>query len=187
MPEFNPDDANRLLDEAGLKRRGPGGLRMEVKILSPVSAALVEIGRLLVAQLAAVGIQMELVMLSPAEWLERVSRNRDYDLAMTLESVIPDPVSLEFRYSTLGSTNFMNYSNAQVDADLAAGASASDLEERATYYHRAQIQLAQDLPAAPLADYVQFVIFQSKVIGLPQIEARGLVGIHDFSLVRIQP
>jgi len=187
VPEYDPDGANRLLDEAGLLRRGPGGFRMEVKILAPISAALTEIGRLLVTQFAAVGIKTELVTLSPADWLERVNRQRDYDLAMTLESVIPDPVSLEFRYSTAGSANFMNYSNAEVDADLAAGASTSDLEERARHYHQAQIHLALDLPAAPLADYVQFVIYHSRVIGLPQIEARGLVGIHDFSLVRIRP
>ena len=80
----------------------------------------------------------------------------------------------------------MGYSSADFDAAVAEGARLTALEARAKAYFRAQEILAQDLPLAPLAENVQFIVTREAITGLAQGEARGLVTFQDFSLVKVQ-
>lgn len=125
VPDFDPVHANRLLDDAGILRRGAEGIRLQAELLVPISGALQEIANLVHSQLAAVGIRTKIVTLPSLDWADRVNRARNFDMAMMLETVTPDPVGLEFRYATGAAINFMGYSNPELDAAFAAGARGS--------------------------------------------------------------
>jgi ABC-type transport system substrate-binding protein len=124
--------------------------------------------------------------LRPQDWYRRTVQERDFDLTLVGGTHGPDPENLNFRFGSRSPTQFLGYSSAELDAALAEGARTVDLPRRARAYFRAQEILARDLPVAPLAEGVHVAVFRPGVRGLPQIEARGLVPPHDYSLVRLK-
>jgi peptide/nickel transport system substrate-binding protein len=134
-------------------------------------------------QLRAVGIVVDVALVSAPEWLRRVVGTRDFDLAIFGGTQGPDPDVLRTR---LGRSSFIGYSDPSFDAAVEEGAHALDAESRARAYFRAQEALARDQPVVPLAEAVRVSVYGRRVTGLPQVEARGLVAPNDFSLVRLQ-
>jgi peptide/nickel transport system substrate-binding protein len=183
-PGFSPGRARELLDEAGLvpDRRG---IRFEPRLLTPDLAAQVEIGREVRRQLLEVGIAVHLEVLPPSQWIERILQLRDFELTLMGGNHGPDPENLNVRFGSRGSLQLMGYASPELDAALAEAARTPDLPRRALAYGRAQEILARDLPIAPLAEMVQVTVCRKGVTGLPQVEARGLVPLYDFSLVRV--
>jgi peptide/nickel transport system substrate-binding protein len=183
VPPYDRDRARQLLREAGL-RPDAGGTVLRLGLLIPHLGSFEPIGLLLRDQLRAVGIELRPVLLSPAEWTARTLTRHDFDLALLAGSQGPDPESLEARFGSHGSLQFMGYSNPALDAAVAEGARTVDLPRRARAYFRAQTILAHDLPIAPLAEGVRISVYRRGITGLPQAEARGLVPADEYSLVR---
>ena len=186
VPDFDRDRARELLDEAGW-RKGKDGIRLRLDLLGIAVSPFPEIAGMLREQLRTVGIEVRFVMLPFDQLVERVLTQHDFDLAMIAGNQGPDPADLSNRFGSHGSTQFMGYSSPELDAALAEGARTIDLTARARAYFRAQEILARDLPIVPLAEAVHLTIYRAGVHGLPQVEARGLVPVHDYSLVRVEP
>jgi peptide/nickel transport system substrate-binding protein len=178
VPPMDRERARALLAEAGARRE----LELVIPDLSPVD----EMGGLLRAQLAQIGLAVRVTALPLNDWIDRVIRRRDFDLTLMSGSHGPDPENLSFRFGSQTANPNVGYANPELDAALAAGAATVDLEQRARSYYRAQEILAQDLPMAPLAEAVTVTVFRSNVRGLPHAEGRGLVSNYDFSLVRVR-
>jgi peptide/nickel transport system substrate-binding protein len=179
VPDYDPARARALLAAAGRPA-------LELELLVPSAAPQPEMARLLVRQLAAVGIEVRPVLLPVDQLLERAMR-QDFDLALLGGSHGPDPENLNFRFGSRGAGQLMGYSSPELDTVLDEGARTVDLAQRARSYFRAQEILARDLPVAPLVEGVHLAIFRRSVWGLPQVEARGLVPAGDYSLVRMRP
>lgn len=184
VPDFDRRRARELLDEAGW-RPDRRGVRLELELLGATVSPFREIAGLLRDQLRAVGIEVRPVLLPLDRLLERVMTRHDFDLALMSGNQGPDPEDLNVRFGSGGSSQFMGYSSPGLDAALAEGARIMDLQRRARAYFRAQEILARDLPIAPLTEGVRLTLFRPEVHGLPQVEARGLVPAHDYSLVRV--
>lgn len=182
-PEFDPAAAAALLDAAGL-RPGPDGVRLRLRLLAPdlpPSPALVAEVR---DQLAPLGIAIVPEIRPYSEWIRRTLDQHDFDLAIMSGSQGPDPENLSLRFGSRGYSQFMGYSNPELDAALAEGARTVDLPRRTAAYSRVQRILARDLPVAPLAEGVFLAVGRRGLRGLAQAEARGLVSANDYSLVR---
>jgi len=178
VPAHDPAGARALLAAAGRPA-------LTLELLAPSISPMPEVTRLLVRQLAAVGIAVRPVLLPLDQLLDRAMTRHDFDLALIGGSQGPDPENLNLRFGSRGPLQLMGYSNPRLDAALAEGARSSDLVQRTRAYFRAQEILAQDLPVAPLFEGVHLVIFSRRLHGLPQVEARGLVPADDYSLVRL--
>jgi peptide/nickel transport system substrate-binding protein len=185
VPAFDAASAERLLDEAGMPR-GADGVRLKLALVTLNFSPFKEIAEALKEQLRGVGLEVEVVPLTPADWNKRIFQEHDFDLALTDGTHGPDPDNLDFRFGSKGLYNFTGYASAEFDAAVAEGARPTKSQERAQAYFRAQEILARDLPLAPLTENVQFIITRDNVTGLPQTEARGLVTFNDFSLVRVK-
>ena len=186
VPDFDRNRARELLDQAGWRPRADG-VRLELDLVTTSVSPYTEIAGILREQLRTVGIEARLVLLPLDQVLERVLTRHDFDLAVIAGNQGPDPENLNVRFGSQGASQFMGYSSPELDAALAEGARTIDLSRRARAYFRAQQILARDLPIAPLAEGVQIVVYRAGVRGLPQVEARGLVPVHDYSLVRVVP
>lgn len=184
-PELDRAAAAALLDQAGLAA-GTDGVRLRPTLVAPDFSPFSELAAVLAEQLGRVGLAPELVLLPLAEWSPRVLEAHNYDLALADGSHGPDPDNLYFRFGTDGGFQFMGYTSAEFDAATEEGGRAPQPEDRARAYFQAQAILARDLPLAPLAENVQFIISRENVVGLPQVEARGLVTFQDYSLVRFK-
>jgi peptide/nickel transport system substrate-binding protein len=141
--------------------------------------------RVLAGQLRAVGVEIRPVLLPTDAWLARLLERHDFDLGLMAGAQGPDPESLALRFGSHGPSQFMGYSNPALDDVAARGAATVDLARRTAAYFRVQEILAHDLPIAPLTEAVQVTICAHRVHGLPQAEARGLVAMNDYSLVRL--
>ena len=180
VPHLDRARARDLLAAAGTPRGAP--LRLD--LVAPTLEPYATLAGLLRDQLRTVGIELRPVLVPPAALLERVMSRHDFDLALIAGGQGPDPESLSTRFGSRGSTQFMGYSSADFDAAVAEGARTVDLPRRARAYFRAQAILARDLPVAPLIEGVHLSIFRRGITGLPQVEARGLVPVNEYSLVR---
>lgn len=180
VPAYDPALARQLLAAAGQAN-------LELELLATQVAPHADIARLLARQLTAVGLRIRLDLVSVSQLQERAMVRHDFDLALIAGSHGPDPENLNLRFGSRGAIQPMGYSSPELDATLAEGARTVDLTRRARAYFRAQEILARDLPIAPIVEGVRLTFFRRGVHGLPQVEARGLVPVNDYSLVRVEP
>jgi peptide/nickel transport system substrate-binding protein len=185
VPPFDPAAAESLLDAAGFNRTGANP-RLAASLLTLNASPYTEMAALVAEDLRKVGISVTVTLLPATEWRRRVFDVKDFDIAFTDGSWGPDPDNLALRFSSTGAQQFMGYASAEFDAAVAEGGRTADPRDRVRAYQRAQEILARDLPLAPLVENVQILLYGSRLSGLPQVEARGLVTFQDYSLVRLK-
>jgi peptide/nickel transport system substrate-binding protein len=144
--------ANRLLDEAGLKR-GADGMRFKMAILtdtgSPVGPQMADIIR---DQLREIGIDAEARRLDSSTLWDKMFVQWDFDTAIQEIATGPDPaigVSRLYVSSNIRKVPFTNgagYSNPEVDALFEQGAREPNAAKRAAIYRKVQEIIVRDLP-----------------------------------------
>lgn len=167
--EHDPARARALLGEAGFGWRGAGdgaelydraGRRVEFTLIVPAeSQPRVAMATVVQADLARLGIKMQVAPLEFGELRRRISSSYDYDAALLGTTVTePDPSSY---------TNFLRSSSdahqwrpkqprpateweARLDALAAAQAVERDPARRRAIFREAQLLLAEHLPVIPL-------------------------------------
>jgi len=185
VPDYDVQTAQQLLDAAGL-RNPRAEQRFRATLVMPDMPPMAQMARVIQSQLARVGIGVEISGLPFSMWAKRVLTAHDYDLAIVAGNQGPDPDALRQRFlidSPLGA--YIGYDSARFREAVERGARTVDVSARAAAYHRAQEILADDVPFIPLTETVKVVLHNARVSGLPQLEARGLVGSFDFSLVKV--
>lgn len=185
VPRFDPELAAALLDEAGLLP-GPDGVRLRLRLVAADLPPFQELAEEMRRQLALLGVVVQLDIVPHPAVIRKLLRDHDFDLGLLGGQHGPDPENLNARFGTRGYSQFMGYSSPELDAAVAEGAATVEIPARARAYFRAQEILARDLPVLPLADGVNVAVALPGVVGLPQAEARGLVAIHELSLVRLE-
>jgi peptide/nickel transport system substrate-binding protein len=184
VPEYDRDQARRLLDAAGLRMKN--GKRFHATLLVPNASPMTEIAELLRTQLASVGVDLTVERLPITEWPKRTVGAHDFDLTIVSGGQGPDPDHLRRRFLADTETGaYIGYDDPDFRQAVERGARVTAIAARAAAYYRAQEVLARDVPFIPLAEAVKLVVFNRRVSGLPQLEARGLVGMFDFSLVKL--
>jgi peptide/nickel transport system substrate-binding protein len=184
VPAFDLDEARRLLDAAGLRMKG--GERFRASIVAPNTSPMREVADLLRQQFAAIGVTLTVERVSPGEWPARTVGRHDFDLTIVSGGQGPDPDQLRRRFLAATDTGaYIGYADSDFAEAVERGARVVDVAARAEAYHRAQEILARDVPFIPLAESAKIIVYNRRVSGLPQLEARSLVGAFDFSLVKV--
>jgi len=186
-PEFDVDAANALLDEAGFPLEGDSRFSLRLLYFTGWQEAA-DTATVLKEQLAAIGVDIELVLLEYAAWEEQVAAG-DFDISLQGGFQGPDPANLALRWGTGNTLNRWGYSNPEFDELLVQGDSAPTQEERAPYYFEAQAILAEDLPSLPLALQTFFAGFTSRLSGVwldPDDPASSQVGMNRFTLTKLE-
>ncbi len=173
--KVNLDKANKLLDEAGLKK-GAGGMRaaLSVDYLPGNDQQQKNIAEYLKPQLKKVGIDLT-VRASPdfPTWAKRVS-GQEFDLTMDSVFNWGDPVigvhrtylSSNIRPGVIWS-NTQSYSNAKVDELLAKAAVEKDTEKRKALYQEFQKIVVSDAPIAFVNMLPYYQIHEKNLRNLP--------------------
>jgi peptide/nickel transport system substrate-binding protein len=144
FPGFDPEEAERLLDEAGYPR-GASGWRFGLSITNPVFADCTAIMEVLVQQLRSVGIEARWDQYDQGTWFTRVQEG-DFDITCYFTRYGPDPDAYAEHFETGGPRNFMRYSNPEFDELVARGRTTLAYEERREIYDRIQEILVEDMP-----------------------------------------
>lgn len=169
---YDPERARALLVEAGLAEGFSANL-----VLPPPSYAR-RSGEIVQAQLAQVGITVELEPVEWAQWLEQAFRGFDYDM-----TIVSHTEPLDIDIFARGSTEYyFGYDNPTFNAIIADLSETVDPQSRASLYGAAQEILAQDVAAVWL--------FQLAKAGVRRADLTGVwenapIQVNDMTRVRL--
>ncbi len=151
-PPHDPEEAERLLDAAGLPR-GRDGVRFRISYKTSENKVSRAVAAVLAEQWAAVGVQAEVRWLEWGTFYGDVKAGRFDAFGLTWVGVT-DPDGLRLRFSSAAfppeGLNRGRYGNPRVDDLLSRGAREGDREARRALYVEAQRILAEEAPVLPL-------------------------------------
>lgn len=155
------DKAKSLLDEAGHS----DGFSFDFTLGSGFQdwnddAVLIQ------ASLAEIGVTMNIQNMARAQFLEALSTKKLQAYISRWTSFVNDPgYHLGLLLATDGSSNYMNYSDPQVDELLTSASTETDQDARNALYAEAQELITTDAPWAFLYEYNIVIGLRSTVKG----------------------
>jgi len=152
----DPEAARALLAEAGHAE----GFSATLK-LPPVAYARLS-GQIIASQFAEVGIELELINMEWAQWLEDVFANKDFDLTI-ISHVEPFDIGI---YAN--PDYYFGYDNAQVQALNEALNATTDEAERLEIAQEIQTIIARDAVNGYLFELAQTGVWNAKLEGMWQ-------------------
>ena len=171
--QFRPDEAEKVLEEAGWKVNSDGvreknGVRLEFEISTPNWSEIVETAHLLSEQWNRVGAHVSVRVLDNISDAQRTIRSREYSallygLAMTFE---PDPYSFWHSEQTGEfESNFSMFGDKRADELLSNARETLDANVRSGMYREFQEILAGKMPAVFLYSPTYLYVTHQSVRG----------------------
>lgn len=163
---FDVDEANRLLDEAGVTRDSQGTrftVRLNFRNSNPTWGDTAE---LIKSALAEVGIGVDLSSQESSVYAEKVYTEGDFDLTLlqlggyadptlgTARAYVSNPEDVPYRNPT-------GISDEELDEDFARAASTGVVEERVQAFADAAVRNAELLGSAPLVSVKSMESFRA--------------------------
>lgn len=156
------DAAQELFDEIAAD-----GTAVSFTVTMPQSGFFTRIGEYLQSRLSQFdNVTVEVETLDNASLDERVFRKQDYQLSAQIVPV-PDPEpNLAKLLKTGGQTNYMGYSNPDLDAALEAGRASTDTEVRRAAYETVEQIVVDEVPVLPIRNQEAYTVHDSSLRGL---------------------
>lgn len=151
---YDPEKAKALLAEAGF----PNGFKATLKLPPPAYAR--DGGQVVASQLRAVGIELELIPVEWADWLEQVFKNKDYDLTIVSHTE-PNDIGIYARKDY-----YFNYDNPDFDKVMADLDATSDQAKRNELYGQAQRIIAEDAVNGYMFQLAKVGVWDAKLEGM---------------------
>ncbi|ESX89095.1 ABC transporter substrate-binding protein [Mesorhizobium sp. LSHC412B00] len=150
----NVDKAKELLKQAGFET----GIKATLKLPPPSYARLG--GEIIASQLRDVGIDLEIIPVEWAQWLDQVFTKKDYDLTIVSHTE-PNDIDIYSRKDY-----YFNYDNPAFDKIIAELNLTSDDAKRNTLLGEAQKILADDAVVGFLYELPKVGVWDAKLQGL---------------------
>lgn len=146
--------AKELLKEAGLEN----GFKATLKLPPPRYAR--DGGQIIASQLKEVGIELELISVEWADWLQQVFTDKNYDLSIVSHTE-PNDIGI---YARKG--YYFQYDNPEFDKVIAALDIENDQAKRNDLYRQAQEIIAKDAVNGFLFQLPKIGVWDAKIEGL---------------------
>jgi peptide/nickel transport system substrate-binding protein len=166
-PAFDQERARQLVAEY---RAGGGSTAVALK----TTTARGQFGEFVQAQLAAVGIDVDVELFDLARYSAEVVQSGDFDLTTTVSSFDTPFPPVQRLLGTGGSANYGTYSNPQVDALLAEAASTGDEARRDAAYQQVELVVNEDLAVCWLSRAYLATITRTTVKGVDRYPSREM-------------
>jgi peptide/nickel transport system substrate-binding protein len=164
-PDFDPAEAERLLDEAGYPR-GADGVRLRIGLAYRSLYAHYGVAAGIMAeQLAQIGIVATVEGVDPFGWKSRFQDAADFDLLLDSGDIGPDPQLMASFLTSDGPRNSMRYRNEAVDRAFREGRATIDREARGRHYRALQDALAADIARVPFMQHGEHLPFRTEYTG----------------------
>ncbi len=154
LSQYDPELSKKLLAEAGY----PDGFTTTLKLPPPSYAR--RGGEIIAAQLAAVGIKVEITNLEWAQWLEEVFRGKDYGLTIVSHTE-PFDIGIYARPDY-----YFQYDNPAFQGLMEELNATTDPTKRAAILGAAQAMIAKDYVNGYLFQLAALTVANAKVAGL---------------------
>jgi len=162
------EKAKALLAEAGY----PDGFKATLKLPPPAYAR--DGGQVIASQLREIGIELEIIPVEWAQWLEQAFKGKDYDLTIVSHTE-PNDIGIYARKDY-----YFNYDNPDFDKVIAELDVASDQAKRNELFKQAQEILAKDAVNGFLFQLPKIGVWDAKLEGMwdnAPIQATDLTGV----------
>ncbi len=147
--EYDPARSEQLLDQAGLRRAGPGQPRFKLKYRSTPVREGIETALIFQNMLKKIGIELTIDAVEPAVFFASI-RKGQFQLYSSRWIGVSDG-SILFRTLRSGQLdNRVGYKDAVMDALLDQAVGEIDVKRRTELIQQAQRKMAEDLPYFPL-------------------------------------
>lgn len=187
QPVYDPAEARRLLDQAGLVVRDASGCRAQLTWKTSSNRFYRALAQAMAAELAEVGLCVRVLAYEWATFFHDV-RTGNFEMASLQWTSVVDPSLLEWVYHSrnipsatrAAGGNRGGYRNDQVDAWLDEARTTPDATARLAAVHAVQQQVAQDLPVWMLWHEHNVVVHPPQwqgYVAAPNARFRGLVGL----------
>ncbi|HVJ07020.1 MAG TPA: ABC transporter substrate-binding protein [Acidisarcina sp.] len=151
--DYDPQHANSILDEAGLKR-GPDGVRFHLTLKTSTDETSRLLAMILQQELRQIGIELEVRSFEFASFYADITRGAFQVYTLRWQGGNEDPDIFRYAYHTASlpphGANRGRYLNPALDQLLNDAAKVSDQNQRRRDYEQAQQILARDLPSINL-------------------------------------
>lgn len=182
-PTYDPDEAERLMDEAGYPR-GADGNRLSITIVDSITMGFAETNQVMKEQLAKVGIDVTIQSIEWGSFTEVVLKKYDFDIALVGGGHGPDPDTFSNFVETGKIRNSMGYSNSRVDELFQLARSSGDIEQRKQYYYEIQEIIVEELPRYNIVEYAWPCVYRADWHGIPcDPDYKGMLAGYDMSHV----
>ncbi len=152
--KYDPEKAKALLAEAGFA----DGIKATLKLPPPGYAR--DGGQVIASQLRDVGIDLEIIPVEWADWLQQVFKDKDYDLSIVSHTE-PNDIGIYARKDY-----YFQYDNPDFDKVIAELDVTSDQAKRNELYKQAQKILADDAVNGFLFELPKIGVWDAKVEGM---------------------
>jgi peptide/nickel transport system substrate-binding protein len=181
LPCVPPDEdmARQLLADAGFA----DGFSMETIIITGESEVNINIGQNLQAQLAEVGVDLQLEQLETNVYVDRWLE-ADFDSALSENNSGPDPHHTYIRYFTSDAVfqNVGGLSSPELDDLIAEGQTTTDPEARVPIYQEISRILLDESPWVWLFRGFRVDVLSSELTGFVPHPAGSLKSLRDATL-----
>lgn len=176
---FDPERANKLLDEAGYPRKADGWRFKLVHDFIPFGDDYRRTGEFVRQALRKVGIDVSLGSKDLSTWSREVFTNHNFQMISSWSGWSTDPQQgLETRYAERGErvgvpwTKASGYKNAEVDKLLDATRSGDNLPLRVINYKKVQQIVQADLPMVYLFEVKWFSIASKRLQNIAEFPSQ---------------
>lgn len=167
---YDPARGAALLDEAGWSDSDGDGIRdrdgapLVLDLYLMGWGNMPEVGELLAAQWASLGVGVKSQVVSYPEALQVAGEGQHHLIPFNLSG--SDPDILRKFFHSQASFNWSKVSDAELDGWLEEAARTSDQEERAALYSQVQLRAMDQALVVPIRDYVNLNGVNNRVQGL---------------------
>jgi peptide/nickel transport system substrate-binding protein len=151
---YDLEKAKALLKEAGLEN----GFKATLKLPPPTYAR--DGGQVVAAELRKIGIELEIIPVEWAQWIEGVLKQKDYDLSIVSHTE-PNDIGIYARKDY-----YFNYDNPAFDKVMAELDVTADQAKRNELFKQAQKILADDAVNGFLYELPKIGVWDAKIEGL---------------------
>lgn len=195
---YDPDEADRLLDEAGWTDRDADGYRVKdgktLDVVFPYNAGTIinadgaAIFQAVQEQAKATGFKVELIPVPPSEtWAGKYAGPDSYDISAGYwTSVNAGILHITWRPSTEENPNYSNsafYDDPELEAIILEANSTADVDAQNALYRQAQEYIAEHATAFGLYDRLSTLGVSPRLQGVWQENAQGGPTFYDAYFV----
>jgi ABC-type transport system substrate-binding protein len=180
-PRYDPDAAKKLLVEAG----HPNGIELEWKVIG-TRPDTVKVAEVCKETFRKGGVNLKLVQLEFATWVQQVYRDKQFQLGQTifLREADPDGLVVSALF-TGGQNNPGGYSTKDMDTLLTQGRGELNRDKRKAIYKRIADIVADEVPFIRLQPQPFLWASTSKVGGFYiNSQSRPFVALREATLTR---
>ena len=158
---YDPEKAKELLTEAGY----PNGFTMTITVPSNY-APHVDTAQVLVEQLGAVGITVEIEEVEWNTWLQRTYTERDFQSTVVgFDAANLTANALLQRWTSDSEKNMINFSNAEYDSVMAQANATTDDAARTALFKQAERILTEEAANVYIQDLADMVAINKNLTG----------------------